>query len=554
MRRVLLPAVVCALLAGGAWLGGAGPRFLPDDPLAVEPETQDAAKAKPRDIDLIWDLAENLVSRPGDPARDVRAGNVNTIDEVPDSSWFTNRIFARPLSIAEAVRGPLEGDGPAPGGWTITHPKTAGFAPGFRIRDSAGVVWFVSFDPAGFEESATGALAVANKLFWALGYFQVENYLTWLRPDQLTIAPTARIRAESGQLRPMRQDDLDAVLARAARAPDGRYRIIAARGLSGTILGGFEYHGTRADDPNDIVPHEHRRELRALKVFGAWLNLVDMKAGNTLDVLVPGEGGRQFVRHYLQDVGSTFGVGANGPRQFDEGWESLLDTPRVLARLFTLGLYMRPWQRVRYNELPAIGRFEGDAFDPRTWSPRVPPAAFRQSRADDEFWAARRVMAFSDEMIRAVVRTGGYSDSRAEQLLADVLIKRRDAIGRAYLPAITPLAGFTFDATSGLAFVNVAEQAKVAAAPSDGYRVQWLRMDNATGETAPIGGEVRLDAPSAPPPSVVPSGDDAVLTARVWAEDPDWPAWRPPIDVSFMRAGNGWRLVGIERVLPAAVE
>ena len=80
-----------------AWRGAAGPRFLPDDPLTVEPETQDAGKAQPRDIELIWDLAENLFSRPGDPALDVRAQNVNTIDEVPDSSWFTNRILAHPL-------------------------------------------------------------------------------------------------------------------------------------------------------------------------------------------------------------------------------------------------------------------------------------------------------------------------------------------------------------------------------------------------------------------------------------------------------------------------
>ena len=129
-----------------------------------------------------------------------------------------------------------------------------------------------------------------------------------------------------------------------------------------------------------------------------------------------------------------------------------------------------------------------------------------------------------------------------------MLIKRRDAIGRAYLPAITPLADFTFDATRGLAFVNVAEQAKVAAAPSGGYRVQWLRMDNATGETTPIGGEVPLDGPSAPPPSTLPAGDDVVLTARVWAEDPGQPAWRSPIEASFMRAGSGWRLVGIDRL------
>ena len=94
--------------------------------------------------------------------------------------------------------------------------------------------------------------------------------------------------------------------------------------MPGRPVGGFRYYGTRPDDPNDVVPHEHRRELRALKVFGAWTNLVDMKAGNTLDTVVT-ENGRSVVRHYLQDVGSTFGTGANGPHEYDEGWELLYD-------------------------------------------------------------------------------------------------------------------------------------------------------------------------------------------------------------------------------------
>ena len=117
----------------------------------------------------------------------------------------------------------------------------------------------------------------------------------------------------------MEERDLEDVLRRAHRSADGSYRAIAARALSGRPIGGFRYHGTRPDDPNDVVPHEHRRELRALKVFGAWTNLVDMKAGNTLDTVVE-ENGRSVVRHYLQDVGSTFGTGANGPREYDEGW------------------------------------------------------------------------------------------------------------------------------------------------------------------------------------------------------------------------------------------
>ena len=54
-------------------------------------------------------------------------------------------------------------------------------------------------------------------------------------------------------------------------------------------------------------------------------------------------------------------------------------------------------------------------------------------------------MAFSDEMIRAVVKTGQFSDPAAEKLLADVLIKRRDRIGQFYLTRINPLVNFSLD-------------------------------------------------------------------------------------------------------------
>ena len=171
-------------------------------------------------------------------------------------------------------------------------------------------MWFVSFDAAGYPEAATGALIVANKIFWTLGYWQVENHLVTVTPGTITIADTAVFRPVSGKKRPMRRSDLDDVLRRAHRAGDGTYRAVAARAVPGRPVGGFRYYGTRPDDPNDVVPHEHRRELRALKVFGAWTNLVDMKAGNTLDSVIT-EGNRGIVRHYLQDVGSTFGSGAD---------------------------------------------------------------------------------------------------------------------------------------------------------------------------------------------------------------------------------------------------
>ena len=191
--------------------------------------------------------------------------------------------------------------------------------------------------------------------------------------------------------------------------PDGSYRAIAARAVPGRPIGGFRYYGTRPDDPNDVVPHEHRRELRALKVFGAWANLVDMKAGNTLDTVIV-TNGRGVVRHYLQDVGSTFGTGAAGPREYDEGWEYLYETGPTVKRLFSLGFSLSPWQTVQYEELPEIGRFEGEQFDPAGWRPRVPTAAFRKARLDDTFWAARRVAAFTKDMIETMVRAAEYSN------------------------------------------------------------------------------------------------------------------------------------------------
>ncbi|HXW05586.1 MAG TPA: hypothetical protein VD833_10175, partial [Vicinamibacterales bacterium] len=132
-----LGVLACAFLLQSV-PGGATVRFYSDDPLLREPDSQDASGVEAWEIDLVWDLALNLFGNPGDQTPNVKAKNVNTIDEVPDSSWFTNRILARPLTVEEAGRGPLTGAGPAPGTWSVIRPKEAGFAPGFTMQDAKG--------------------------------------------------------------------------------------------------------------------------------------------------------------------------------------------------------------------------------------------------------------------------------------------------------------------------------------------------------------------------------------------------------------------------------
>ena len=537
-------------LGATAGIDSAGPKFYDDDPIARVPEKQDASSAQEQEIDLIADLFVNLFSKPGDTALDVRALNVNTIDEVPDSSWFTNRIYARPLTVEELMRGPNTGDGPA-GHLTVIRGKTAGAAPGFTVRDEKEQVWFLSFDPEGNPRAATAAVAVSCRLFWALGYHQIESHLTVVRRDALAMSESARFEPRPGYTRRMTMNDVERVLDRAAESPDGSYRAVAGRAVPGKPLGGFRYYGTRPDDPNDIVPHEHRRELRALKVFGAWTNLVDMKAGNTLDSLVT-ENGRGVIRHYLQDVGSTFGIGANGPHQWDEGHEYLYEGTHVWKRLLSFGFYLRPWQVVPFVEHPEIGRIEEEqGFNPEGWRTRVPNAAVVRARDDDTFWAALRVAAFSDEMIREVVKAGQFEDPAAATLLADILIKRRNRIAEVYLTKINPLVGFALSDGDGLTFRNAAVQGGVAKAPSGGYRADWFRFDNATSQPSPLGApttgsDERLRAPD------LPQAQGSFVKVQVSASDPAHPSWSTPVDVYFRRVSGAWKLVGVER-LPAGV-
>ena len=536
-------AFVGTLLVGVLAVGHtAEQKFFSDDPLAREPETQDASGAQPWDIDLFYDLSYNLFVTARQTPSGIRAGNVNTIDEVPDSGWFTNRIGSRALTVEEVVRGPVAGPAPAPAKWTLTREKSAGAAPGFTAEDANGQTFFVSFDARANPEGATGAVVVATKIFWALGYNQVEYFLTSMTPETIAIGPSATTRRPSGKRTPLEQEDVREILDRADRRPDGSYRMAAGRLLSGKVLGGFKYEGTRPDDPNDLVPHENRRELRALRVFGAWTNLTDMKAGNTLDTIVT-EGGRGVVRHYLQDVGSTFGVGANGPHEWNEGWEYLYDGGGTKRRLFSFGLAVSPWQTADYEKHPSIGRFEGEAFDPETWKPRAPTAAYIEMRADDAFWAARRVMAFSDDLIRAIVKTGEYSDPAAEKYLGDVLIQRRDKIGRAYLAKINPVVDPTLDASGVLSFGNAAVQYGVTSAPR-GYTAAWHTFDNATAETRPLGQTTGAQSPMKAPAGL-PGAMGAYIRVDISADHPDHPTWKEPVRAYFQRQAAGWKLVGL---------
>ena len=528
-------------------------RFYPDDPIWHDDDRiLDASKVRRMEDSNGFDFVNHTVVRPGD-RRDVRALNVNTVDEVPDSSWFTNRIGRRPMSLDDIRRGPDQQPVVSLAGWYVSGGKSTGVQPGFRMRNPAekdangdDQQYQIEFDPPSNPELATGAEIIGTAFYHAFGYHTVQVFLAELDPDQIVIGPNARIDDPlMGEKRQMTRRDVDTVLRRAARLPNGRYRVLASRFAEGRPAGNFRYFGTRPDDPNDVIPHEHRRELRGARVFGAWLNHDDSRGVNSLDFLTRHEG-REYIKHYMFDFGSILGSGTMFSQRHRAGNEYIFEPRPGWLTLLTLGIYTRPWMHIKYPRVPpAVGRIESDAFDPERWKPEYPNPAFDNMRADDAFWAAQIVARFDDRAIRTIVEKAQYSDPVSTDYLTATIVKRRDKVLARWLTAGNPLVDFALDRSGVLTFANAAVASGVATDASE-YRLQWSRFDNTTGVATRVGDSRTIATPNGRAPEELMTGAPFVQV-EIAAIHPQYPSWATPVMVHFRRTATGWELVGVTR-------
>jgi hypothetical protein len=530
-------------------LHAASPRFYPDDPLWVDDDAAfDASKALAQEDGNGYDFVVHSFVKPGD-RRDVRAMNVNTLDEVPDSSWFTNRIGRREMPVAEIVRGPDTARGEISfEGWVVSGGKSTGLQPGFRMTDPSGQLYQIEVDPPSNPEMASGAEIIGTVFYHAFGYNTVEVYLAELDADALVISKDATLRDPlGGKRRPLVRRDLDDVFRRAAQMPNGRYRVLVSKFAAGRPLGNFRYYGTRSDDPNDIVPHEHRRELRGARVFGAWLNHDDSRGINSLDMLETRQG-RGYIKHYMFDFGSTLGSGTIFAQRHRSGHEYIFEHEPGWRTLATLGFYLRPWMTIDYPDVPpSIGRIEGDAFDPLAWKPEYPNPAFDNMRPDDAFWAARIVARFSEAIIRAAVEKARYSDPAATDYLTATLIKRRDKVLKTWLNGVNPVVNPVLSPGGELTFANAAVAARVAEPPAS-YTLQWFRFDNAADARTNVGAAMTVSADRAQAPAAaIEPGAGEYIGVTITATHPAQPAWSKPATFYFRRGAGGWVWVGSER-------
>ncbi len=384
---------------------------------------------------LIADGADQLFFRPVAQAfafhRPGEAVNVNALDEVPNSSWFTNRIGKFPMTPEQAAAGSCTTYlDPNQGPWKIVEAKPNGANPGFFIKSPDGKRYLLKGDGELQPERNTAADTIGSKFYHAAGYFVPCYHVVYFDSNVLQVEKGATAEDDSGHDRPIDQTDVDAVLSKCARTKDGLYRAGVSQFIDAKPLGPFRYESTRSDDPNDVIPHWDRRELRGAKMLAAFLGHFDSREQNSLDGWYTAQKGRDHVRHYYIDFGSSFGsrwpVDAMS-RRF--GFSYYFDTEHVLEDIFTLGLLGRPWNRVGLNAGSEIfGYFESEEFDPTGWRGGYPNPTFDQATRRDQLWMARILSKFTDAHVAAIVKTARFSDPRAEEWLIATLIKRRDKI------------------------------------------------------------------------------------------------------------------------------
>ncbi|MCZ7684584.1 MAG: hypothetical protein M5U28_39765 [Sandaracinaceae bacterium] len=138
-------AGVLAVLALAACSSSAAHRFPLRDPLWVDDDRR-AFAPRPAEQYNSWiaDAADNTVFRPlaevweWEESRE--AINVNSVDEVPSSSWFENRIGRRPRVLEELSAGVCEGSPVPPPPWIIVEVRRRGRRRASSSRPRGGAI------------------------------------------------------------------------------------------------------------------------------------------------------------------------------------------------------------------------------------------------------------------------------------------------------------------------------------------------------------------------------------------------------------------------------
>ena len=522
------------------------------------------AKPDKRWAPIYWGAVDHLLFRPISHLfllrRSGPAKNANALGQVPNSSWYTNRLSRWSISPRRVALGPCEQfemeRGPR---WVVHQGRlrrgNRGFVVDVHRRDGTTTRYKLKVRGARQTERATAAEAIASRIYWAAGFETPCNRVIYVDPEILELADDAILVDKYGAETPMSESDIERVLRRVPHNPKGRFRTVASPSLPGKPLGPFSYEGVRHDDPNDVIPHEDRRELRGSKLIAAWLNHFDTRQRNTATTFMQKKGSdKGYVQHFLRDFDDSLGarwVNDQVSRRF--GRSFYFDFEHVFADMFGLGLIHRPWEDVESDDdAPIFNYFGVTHFEPKDWKEGFPNIAFGRMDARDAFWATNIISRFTDTHIERLVAVGRFTKEVYGDYLTETLIGRRDRIVRTYFAEMSPLVE---PEVGGGELCVIDAWVSREYGPSSNARYErrfssllesqkkgWDQLDRAASET----GEVCVDLPPAAQRS--PRLGDLVVEVRVSRKGLDKSAKPTRFHLRPDRETNQYRLVGILRV------
>lgn len=359
------------------------------------------------------------------------ARNVNSLGNVPDSAWFTNRN----PTPDEVRNGPGQGGPDRSQPWRVVGVKQGGMAIGVTIIDARDDKYVLKFDEKDFPETESSADVIVQRLTWAMGYNVPENHVVTFKRDQLVLDDKAEFSTRSGNKRPMTPADLDKYLGM-ANSTNGVFRGLTSKMVKGKPLGGIEPTGVRASDPNDRIPHELRRDLRGQRALWAWVNHIDIKSQNSLVVLTP----ENYLEWYALDFGESLGVAALTTSVPRLGYRGTYSFSTAALSFVTFGAYVHPWERTeRYPKYRGLGEFEAAHFDPEKWSANHRWRPVDIADRVDQFWATEIILRLTPAHVRAAVEAGQYTDKRTTDYLVETLLARQRRLGRWALGRVAPI-------------------------------------------------------------------------------------------------------------------
>lgn len=455
--------LVLSLVQGTPLLGcGGGLRRFPLAETMWEDDDQRTFRPRPPEwySPYVWDGVDNSVFRPLAEAfrfeLDREAVNVNAMDEVPNSSWYTNRLSMHDLSPEEVARGACEDVDPSipgvdddiRGPLTITRGKPDGSNPGFFVRDSRGDMFLIKPDGELQPERPSASDAIGAAVFHAAGYFVPCNRVVYLARDELVLDPRAEVRRTDGRRGPLTEALVQEIVALANEGPDGRLRFSLSRFIDGEPIAPWTYEGTWPADPNDVIPHQHRRDVRGMYVLSSWLSHIDSRQENTMASWIRSPDHSGHVRHFMIDFSDTLGIlFVWDPLARRFGHSGYFDVEHMAQDFFTFGLLDRPWHHAEFGAAGAtLGYYDLERYVPDEWRPGYPNPAYERMTEHDAAWMARILARFSDSHIRALVARARFSNATVSSELFRILKGRRDRALERWLTRLSPLTNPTLDA------------------------------------------------------------------------------------------------------------